>query len=63
MLQLLHTSDWHLGRQLYGRSRYEESRAFLDWLAGVVRERRIAAVVVAGDIFDTTTPGNRAQEM
>lgn len=63
MLHILHTSDWHLGRQLYGRSRYEEGRNFLDWLAGVVRERQIAAVVVAGDIFDTTTPGNRAQEL
>lgn len=62
-MRLLHTSDWHLGRQLYGRSRHEESRAFLDWLGETVRERRIAAVIVAGDIFDTTTPGNRAQEL
>ncbi|MDM8215065.1 exonuclease SbcCD subunit D C-terminal domain-containing protein [Desulfovibrio piger] len=63
MLHILHTSDWHLGRQLYGRSRYEESQLFLNWLAKVVRERQIAAVVVAGDIFDTTTPSNRAQEL
>ena len=63
MPYLLHTSDWHLGRQLYGRSRYEESRAFLDWLVGTVREKQVAIVIVAGDIFDTATPGNRAQEL
>lgn len=63
MPYLLHTSDWHLGRQLYGRSRYEESRAFLDWLVGTVREKQVAIVIVAGDVFDTATPGNRAQEL
>jgi exonuclease SbcD len=28
-LKLLHTSDWHIGRTLYGRKRYEEFEAFL----------------------------------
>ncbi len=28
-LRLLHTSDWHIGRTLYGRKRYEEFEAFL----------------------------------
>ena len=27
-LRLLHTSDWHIGRTLYGRKRYEEFEAF-----------------------------------
>ena len=31
-LTILHTSDWHLGRRLYGRMRYEEFEAFLNWL-------------------------------
>lgn len=62
-MHILHTSDWHLGRQLYGRSRYEESRAFLDWLVNTAREHQVRAVLVAGDIFDTATPGNRAQEL
>ena len=29
MLRLLHTSDWHLGHQLYDRSRELEHQAFL----------------------------------
>ena len=27
-LTILHTSDWHLGRKLYGRMRYDEFETF-----------------------------------
>ena len=62
-LKLLHTSDWHLGRSLYGRKRYEEFAQFLDWIVQTVRERNIDVLVVAGDVFDTATPSNRAQAL
>jgi len=62
-LKLLHTSDWHLGRSLYGRNRYDEFAAFLDWLYQTITTEKIDVLLVAGDIFDTSTPGNRAQEL
>ncbi len=62
-MKILHTSDWHLGRPLYGRSRQKEFEAFLDWLAGVIEAEAVDALFVAGDIFDTTTPANRTQEI
>jgi DNA repair protein SbcD/Mre11 len=62
-MKILHTSDWHLGRSLYGQKRYEEFSAFLDWLAQTIEEEKVDALLVAGDVFDTTTPGNRAQEL
>src|SRR5690606_13817932 len=62
-LRLLHTSDWHLGRTLYGRRRYGEFEAFLDWLAETLRQQRVDVLLVAGDIFDTTAPSNRAQQL
>ena len=62
-MKILHTSDWHLGRSLYGRKRYEEFSAFLDWLLEAIREEQVDILIVAGDIFDTSTPGNRAQEL
>ena len=37
-MKILHTSDWHLGRALYGRKRYEEYEAFLELAGGVHRE-------------------------
>jgi len=62
-LRLLHTSDWHLGRLLYGRKRYVEFAAFLDWLLDTLRAEGIDVLLVAGDIFDTTTPSNTAQKL
>jgi DNA repair protein SbcD/Mre11 len=40
-MKLLHTSDWHIGRILQTRKRYEEFEAFFDWLAETVEEREI----------------------
>ena len=62
-MRVLHTSDWHIGRTLYGRKRYEEFEAFLTWLAETIRQNEIDALLVAGDVFDTSAPSNRAQEL
>ncbi len=62
-MKILHTSDWHIGRSLYGRKRYDEFAAFLEWLSGLIRTEAIDLLLISGDIFDNTTPGNRAQEL
>jgi exonuclease SbcD len=62
-MRVLHTSDWHIGRTLYGRKRYEEFEAFLTWLAETIQQNAIDALLVAGDVFDTSAPSNRAQEL
>lgn len=63
VLKILHTSDWHLGRTLYGRKRYLEFEAFLDWLAQTIEQHQIEVLLVAGDVFDTNAPSNRAQSL
>ena len=62
-MKILHTSDWHIGRTLYGRKRYEEFESFLTWLAETIQENSIDALLVAGDVFDTSAPSNRSQEL
>lgn len=62
-MKLLHTSDWHLGRTLYGKNRYEEFSAFLNWLTQTIEKEQIDILLVAGDVFDTSTPSNRAQAL
>jgi len=62
-MKILHTSDWHLGRSLYGRKRYDEFTAFLNRLGDTVEAKNFDALLVAGDIFDTSVPGNRAQKL
>lgn len=60
-MKLLHTSDWHLGRSLYGRKRYAEFTVFLQWLAKTIEQEKIDVLLVAGDVFDTSAPSNKAQ--
>ncbi|MGM0607918.1 MAG: exonuclease SbcCD subunit D C-terminal domain-containing protein [Candidatus Muiribacteriota bacterium] len=62
-MKILHTSDWHLGRSILGRKRYNEFESFLDWLYENIILNNIDILIVAGDVFDTTTPGNYAQEL
>lgn len=62
-MKILHTSDWHLGRQLYNQKRTDEFEAFLNWLIETINEQSIDALLVAGDVFDTTTPSASTQEM
>lgn len=62
-MRVLHTADWHIGRMLYGRKRYDEFAGFLEWLLETIRTESIDILLVAGDVFDTTTPSNRAQEL
>jgi exonuclease SbcD len=62
-LRILHTSDWHLGRMLHGRQRHEEFAAFLHWLHEAAVSNEIDILLVAGDIFDTATPGTKTQQL
>ncbi|PMK12596.1 exonuclease subunit SbcD [Vibrio splendidus] len=62
-MKILHTSDWHLGQNFYNKSRKNEHERFLQWLLEQVTEHDIDAVIVAGDIFDTSTPPSYAREM
>ena len=62
-MKILHTSDWHLGRALYGRKRTAEFEHFLDWLLKTITQEHVDILLVAGDVFDTGTPGNTAQAL
>lgn len=37
-MRILHTSDWHLGRSLEGRSRIDEQVEFIEELAGIAED-------------------------
>jgi exonuclease SbcD len=53
MLKILHTSDWHLGRVLYGRSLLEDQTYFIkNSLIPAVDAEKPDLVIIAGDIFD-----------
>lgn len=63
-MKILHTSDWHLGRTLYSKKdRFEEHQAFLGWLLETIKENAVDALLIAGDVFDTSAPGIASQKM
>ncbi len=61
-MRILHTSDWHLGRTLLGKRRYPEFSQLLDWMLQTINQWQIEVLIIAGDIFDTTTPSVTAQD-
>jgi exonuclease SbcD len=55
-MRLLHTSDWHVGRRIRGRSRSEEHGRVLEEIVEIARSEKVDLSVVAGDLFDVSSP-------
>lgn len=62
-MKLLHTSDWHLGHELYGINRRDEFAAMLLNIKEVIKEHRPDVMLIAGDIFDSAIPPIEAQTL
>lgn len=62
-MKILHTSDWHIGKKLNGKSRIAEQREVLFELKDICDAEKVDLVLVAGDIFDTFTPSSEAEEL
>jgi len=60
-MRLLHTSDWHLGQTLHNFDRTYEHQCFLDWLLDTIVAEEADALLIAGDVFDTSNPSAVAQ--
>lgn len=61
-VKILHTSDWHIGRTFHQHSTADALASVLDALVGLVRDHEVDVVVVAGDVFDSSTPSAAAVE-
>lgn len=55
-MRLLHTSDWHIGRQLHGVSLVEDQAYVLDQIVDIAERELVDAVIIAGDIYDRAIP-------
>lgn len=58
MLRLIHTSDWHLGHELYGHDRMADAADWLRQLRDIVAREQPDALIVSGDIYHTAAPSN-----
>ena len=57
---ILHTSDWHLGSEMEGRRRIDESAALLHHLIKTIQRENVNTLLVSGDVFDSHAPSNQA---
>jgi DNA repair protein SbcD/Mre11 len=62
-MRFLHTADWHVGKTLRGRSRMDEFAAALEEVAGIAIDRKVDAVLIAGDVFDSPAPPPEAERL
>ena len=62
-MRILHTSDWHVGRTIRGRSRHAEHEAVLAEMVDVVEDEQVDLVLVAGDQFDSAVPSAQAESL
>jgi DNA repair protein SbcD/Mre11 len=60
-VKFLHTADWHVGKTLKGRDRLDEQKAVLAEIADIAEEHQVDAVLVAGDVYESTAPSAPAQ--
>ena len=63
MVKFLHTADWHVGKTLRGRDRLDEQKAVLAEIAGIAEAHQVDAVLVAGDVYDSSAPSAPAQNL
>lgn len=62
-MKILHTADWHLGKNLEGLSRMDEQEQFLEDFVHIVKDNNIDLVIIAGDVYDSSNPPARAEKM
>jgi exonuclease SbcD len=62
-MKLLHTSDWHVGKTLKGRSRLDEQRAVLAEIVELALTHEVDAVLIAGDVYENVSPTADAQKL
>lgn len=59
-MKILHTSDWHIGKQLHKFDLSEDLDLFFEWLIAYIKNESIDVLLVSGDIFDQANPSQAA---
>ncbi len=62
-MKIIHTSDWHLGRQFGPASLESDQQDFTDWFVTLVVEEMADLVVIAGDLYDRAIAPTSAIEL
>ena len=62
-MRCLHLSDLHLGKRLIEVSLLEDQQYILDQIVTIAEEKRLKAVLIAGDVYDRSNPAAEAMTL
>lgn len=62
-MRILHTSDWHLGRNFGPISLRQDQQAFCNRIVELTRDEGVDLVIIAGDIYDRAIPPTESIEL
>ncbi|MDO5146522.1 MAG: exonuclease SbcCD subunit D [Eubacteriales bacterium] len=62
-MKIIHTADWHLGKNLEGQSRLPEQEAFLRDFVDICEKEEADLILIAGDIYDSYNPPAAAEQL
>lgn len=55
-MRLLHTSDWHIGRQFHNVSLLDDQAFILDQILSIAADQKVDVLLLAGDVYDRSVP-------
>lgn len=59
-MRILHTADWHIGRQLNHISLIDDQKEILADIIDVIKQEKVDVLIIAGDIYDKSIPSVEA---
>lgn len=62
-MKLIHLSDLHLGKRIYGFSMIEDQRYILEQILNIADEEKPDGVILAGDLYDKSIPPAEAVQL
>ena len=62
-MKIIHTADWHLGKQLKGASRHKEQIQVLAEICELTEKEDADVVIIAGDLYDGYAPPTESVEL
>lgn len=60
-MRILHTSDWHAGRNWKGHDRLPELQHILEFVGDFIERERVDLVLMSGDVFENQVPSPEAE--
>ena len=62
-MKFIHLGDIHIGKTLGEYNLIDDQRYILDQILGIIEERSVDAVLIAGDVYDRALPSEQAVEL